>query len=1400
MQTWSKVAKEEEHKVKKRLILPSILIMTFAVFCGAFAASGEATAANGGSAGTATGPTSGSCHATDTKYSSTCFGATWRYYETTSNDIVIGNATDGYTHIRDCGKYGGGFYLLALEYFNSTKVDGKRTPDELSYGEQNPKYPIPVRRILGLNYDPLGHAKAPFLEISRGAGKIGASQTNGPSERWDAVKAEFDKAKKVAEDDPNFGGNLRDQKWEDTVYFCWDKDNPPPADTPKESTSSFDAWSMVGKSYTDYVSSVSSGADSYIETNFTTKAEKFTVYFQHRMSYNRPSESGTYESASTTWRTEVTVDGRPYSSDGPTTLTVNDSGPGGGRVLWIDPTVGKKAVEVTVPENGSVKVCSKISYDPKSIKWEGKDGVFRKNGTDGREDSEACAIVSREPVAPPSDPEPIIREEAGQVHFFSRSSVRAITATGKYQQATSYDEGEDTVTLHVSTTNDNIDVDFWHELSYKYEARGGGEPEPIEDKDEFRDADKIKVDWKVFRSDVDRTGGSSVDPDTNEHVDGVEPYNTYKYNTNVGYRNDSKGWTQVSRTGSRSGPGNKCNIDKIIEGETDVVCEKIEFSDAVIELDREQVKRYEKTYSSTKTYHGSAFGIYTRKENDKYTGKRDEDIEDISGGKYIYEDASTKVYHIEHKPDTCKPGWDGEPGKSTWNLCKEGEPEHDEYVAGAKDGEAVYLKTNSSGDNKNAANFSQEGLYENTFIPVSEYIITKNTINHPGFFIQQGDSYVSTSPRVAVFYPSTCQGRWEGDPMNPVWNPCYTGREAHTDYEVYDKSKHGDEPNIVGPEGAQLYEYDYKLVHDHWIYFPVEPQSIEESFSKSCLSVTRPEDPYGPSEDRPSPDTNKVLGPVSGDVSSGFLYAEEKATDVSWDVAAMSYAVRRVMEAQAIVYEPTVEIGPTGIDDISKGNLCVGTNKENGEYERCRDSLHGNSSRDPCAWYTDKVGNRYLRDGACTEVGRGGITNSYQNGYDGGIPFSATHRQELHSLLNTMSAIGVIIPSYVGDKYCNSYGYKLAYWYGITHKNSYRPDLTGTWVNEGGDYWAIYNSACRTIAKKPTMSVWNNGIFTGGSINAVMSSRYSGVSLGDSALNRQLNERKIFGSWAEYLVVPQGEVIGSGQFGFSSGAALGNSGHNIGWLYEGLGELSPLTIANNRPLGQPYGESGIAPRSTYRTRLNAYLKNNTNSNVVQANLGDVLGEHDFSDGKVRVVNTGGITIDDDIIISNSTGSSISSIYDLPQIIIFADGDINIAPNVKRIDAWLISTQNINTCDGFTKGTATNGVSTPEGQGTEARIINYNNDGSSNDNNPVCSNQLTINGPVLAKSITLNRTAGIDQINYPNADSLGSGADARALAGEVFNLGADAYLWSYAQAGRYDSSYTEAYVRELPPRY
>ena len=86
----------------------------------------------------------------------------------------------------------------------------------------------------------------------------------------------------------------------------------------------------------------------------------------------------------------------------------------------------------------------------------------------------------------------------------------------------------------------------------------------------------------------------------------------------------------------------------------------------------------------------------------------------------------------------------------------------------------------------------------------------------------------------------------------------------------------------------------------------------------------------------------------------------------------------------------------------------------------------------------------------------------------------------------------------------------------------------------------------------------------------------------------------------------------------------------------------------------------------------------------------------------------------------------------------------------------------------------------------------------------------INGPIIADGMITNRSYGSDpdkksSPNYGGGDNMPANAYndehmQRYTPAEIFNLRADNYLWAYAQAGRYDSSYTEAYTRELAPRY
>lgn len=136
----------------------------------------------------------------------------------------------------------------------------------------------------------------------------------------------------------------------------------------------------------------------------------------------------------------------------------------------------------------------------------------------------------------------------------------------------------------------------------------------------------------------------------------------------------------------------------------------------------------------------------------------------------------------------------------------------------------------------------------------------------------------------------------------------------------------------------------------------------------------------------------------------------------------------------------------------------------------------------------------------------------------------------------------------------------------------------------------------------------------------------------------------------------------------------------------------------------------------------------------------------------------------------------SSLYSLPQILLIADGGVQINSNVNQIDAWIITNGNINTCTGFSVGS-----------GTERQ----------------CKSTLIINGPVFANSVSLNRTGGA----YPGVGNFGTNDvlqknisnGGSITPAEIFNLRPDVLYWAYSQAQRFTQA-TVTYTRELAPRY
>lgn len=411
---------------------------------------------------------------------------------------------------------------------------------------------------------------------------------------------------------------------------------------------------------------------------------------------------------------------------------------------------------------------------------------------------------------------------------------------------------------------------------------------------------------------------------------------------------------------------------------------------------------------------------------------------------------------------------------------------------------------------------------------------------------------------------------------------------------------------------------------------------------------------------------------------------------------------------------------------------------------------------------------------ACKTLGR--YTVDYTDAAEGGAKGSDT----------TSAGATVAVPDDIGQKYCNSFGYKFRYFYGVRANGA----TTTSWTSEPTkDYTYVAQPACRTIAKKPTAAFWNGSVLVANSSIVMSLARRhlingSGPVLGymtpaETGILEDANKqpvagdtRKLYGSWSEYIAASNSgmnykSAIASGS-SISTGAvtsAVNNAVCSSGpapWSTN-----SSLTISNVSC--NLDGAQANLGSSAFRTRLTAYLEKAAGDKFAETT--QILGsaEQDY-------------TIDSNIINDGTYG-----IRTLPQTIIFAN-NVNITGNVTRIDAWIIAKGAVNTCTDYVWGAGGGTGTTSDGVGIKGSA---------------CTDQLVFNGPVVAGKLELNRTFGADSqatmtsgINTAGATSYST----RESSAEIFNLRADAYLWSYAQAARYGSSYNEVYSRELAPRY
>ena len=405
----------------------------------------------------------------------------------------------------------------------------------------------------------------------------------------------------------------------------------------------------------------------------------------------------------------------------------------------------------------------------------------------------------------------------------------------------------------------------------------------------------------------------------------------------------------------------------------------------------------------------------------------------------------------------------------------------------------------------------------------------------------------------------------------------------------------------------------------------------------------------------------------------------------------------------------------------------------------------------------------------------------------------------------------------LGKKYCT----RSVIWPASSHdsdSNTVENNMSGSAMNGGNNLHHVSAASCVTIAKKPNFQILGGGIYTNGSIITSVSNKAVGGGLGayPSAAT------KLFGSWTEFSALAAGKVNG-----FGTGAIQGyEENYNFNLPNGGADSasnqiaLSPLTISNDNKSGESnitrIGSAVLARlKARFRDTIARNSSNtiysltpdktsaknylglsqlyhqgdtslsamNSTANFYQFDRGGNLIARSNTTGE-KLMNTlamfvdGTLTIDRNINIAQETYNAVD---DFPQVLIFAK-KINITSNVTNIDAWLILDEDYgdNQIDTCSDNHYPNALS--------------------------CSETLTITGPVFARKLVLNRTAGSHTGGgRAGTHPLQTGptgtyyAEGSIHPAEVFTLRADAYFWAYRQSLSGGQAYM-VYSREIAPRY
>lgn len=320
------------------------------------------------------------------------------------------------------------------------------------------------------------------------------------------------------------------------------------------------------------------------------------------------------------------------------------------------------------------------------------------------------------------------------------------------------------------------------------------------------------------------------------------------------------------------------------------------------------------------------------------------------------------------------------------------------------------------------------------------------------------------------------------------------------------------------------------------------------------------------------------------------------------------------------------------------------------------------------------------------------------------------------------------------------------------------------------------------------------GVFRNGnnSLEIHVQSTYShtGLLIDNFRINataqREVSTERIYGSWIEYGIFAPNYVNGTAS---GSGLNGGAEGGQSTW--------SQLTFSNdhNRSNAEPCASGSIKfgcfvsqsttipdvvsnfPVSASTPRISGSVAvsslpsgvstSNDGSNITINLTGGVIDK-----GRWHVINAPNATVN---ITGNITYTNerLNKTSEIPQLIIIAK-DINITGAVSQVDAWLITPRgSVVTCSD--RGTAQQLRTVSVTGLPNAYKLSRNH----------CSNLLTINGPIMAESLWLRRTAGSEA-------GTASGDPA-----EIINLRPDTYLWTAEISQRVPRAQTVFILEDAP---